>query len=60
MRGVIAAGLLEYLEKRLQERDPQARISEYFDMVAGTSAGGLLAAVLLVPGADGKPKYMFV
>lgn len=32
-------------------------IADLFDFVAGTSTGAIIAAALLVPGENGKPKY---
>ncbi|KAG6555428.1 hypothetical protein Mapa_002655 [Marchantia paleacea] len=56
VRGVIPAVCLEYLEKQLQELDgPGARIADYFDVVAGTSTGGLIAAMLTAPDANKRP-----
>ena len=51
IRGVIPACVLAHIEKILQEisRDEQAQISDYFDLVAGTSTGGILTALLLYP-----------
>lgn len=51
IRGVIPARLLEYIEKILREisGDEKAQISDYFDLVAGTSTGGILSAMILAP-----------
>ncbi|KAG6555427.1 hypothetical protein Mapa_002654 [Marchantia paleacea] len=57
VRGVIPALCLEYLEKQLQELDgPEARIADYFDVVAGTSTGGLIASMLTAPDANKRPR----
>ncbi|KAK1422021.1 hypothetical protein QVD17_24859 [Tagetes erecta] len=58
VRGIIPATLLSFLEFKLQELDgPAARISDYFDVIAGTSTGGLMTTMLAVPGDDNRPLY---
>ncbi|MFQ5680799.1 MAG: patatin-like phospholipase family protein [Candidatus Omnitrophota bacterium] len=52
IRGIIPATILARIEKRTQRP-----ISELFDIVAGTSTGGILALSLTQPGADKKPRY---
>ena len=51
IRGVIPATILVHIEKILQEisRNEKAKISDYFDLIAGTSTGGILTALVLVP-----------
>jgi patatin-like phospholipase/acyl hydrolase len=39
------------------ERRTGKRIADLFDLVAGTSAGGLLGLAALVPDAHGRPRY---
>jgi patatin-like phospholipase/acyl hydrolase len=51
IRGLLPAVVLAEIEKRTR-----ARISALFDVVAGTSTGGILALALTV-GADGRPRY---
>nr|GMC47183.1 patatin-like protein 2 [Ipomoea batatas] len=42
IRGIIPATILVFLEAQLQELDGEkARICDYFDLIAGTSTGGL-------------------
>lgn len=43
IRGLITAMMLERLEKKLQERDRNKTIKDYFDIIAGTSTGSLIA-----------------
>ncbi|MEP6466615.1 MAG: patatin-like phospholipase family protein, partial [Parafilimonas sp.] len=58
IRGVIPGTILMQLEKILQRKDNSTRkIGDYFDMIAGTSTGGILACLYLMPGENGKAKY---
>ena len=52
IRGLIPARVLVSLERKLQQRsgNPEARLANFFDLVAGTSTGGLIACLLLAPG----------
>ncbi|MEN8249812.1 MAG: patatin-like phospholipase family protein [Bacteroidota bacterium] len=58
IRGIIPGQILTHIEKLLQERhkDPDYRIADHFDMIAGTSTGGILACAYLMP-ENGRPKY---
>jgi patatin-like phospholipase/acyl hydrolase len=47
IRGVISARILKEVDRQIQEQHGQS-ISEYFDMVAGTSTGSLIAAGITV------------
>lgn len=58
IRGLIPGTLLASLETRLQELDgPTARIADYFDIIAGTSTGGLIATMLAAPNKENRPMY---
>ncbi|TKW10786.1 hypothetical protein SEVIR_6G190200v4 [Setaria viridis] len=58
VRGIIPAVVLAFLEEKLQELDgPDARIADYFDVIAGTSTGGLLTTMLAAPGKNGRPLF---
>ncbi|KAE8772408.1 Patatin group A-3 [Hordeum vulgare] len=59
IRGLIPAVVLARLEEKLQDIDgPDARIADYFDVIAGTSTGALLAALLVTPNpGDERPLY---
>lgn len=58
VRGIIPATILQFLERQLQEVDgPDVRIADYFDIIAGTSTGGLIAAMLTVPNDDKRPLF---
>jgi patatin-like phospholipase/acyl hydrolase len=52
IRGIIPAMLLAEIEGRTGRR-----IAEMFDLVAGTSTGGILALGLAKPGQDSEPEY---
>jgi patatin-like phospholipase/acyl hydrolase len=58
IRGVLPGTILAQLEKILQRLSKSERkLGDYFDMIAGTSTGGILACIYLMPGDDGKAKY---
>uniref|UniRef100_A0ACD6A784 Uncharacterized protein n=1 Tax=Avena sativa TaxID=4498 RepID=A0ACD6A784_AVESA len=56
---LLAAAALARLEAGLRQRagDPDARVADFFDLAAGAGAGGVLAAMLFLKGADGRPRY---
>jgi patatin-like phospholipase/acyl hydrolase len=58
IRGILPGIVLERLEQKLQEKtgNPQARLADFFDLMAGTSTGGILSLAYLNPGSDGRPK----
>ncbi|CDP07844.1 unnamed protein product [Coffea canephora] len=58
IRGIIPAAILDFLESQLQELDGEdARIADYFDVIAGTSTGGLITAMLTAPNEKNRPLY---
>ncbi|CAM0942944.1 unnamed protein product [Alopecurus aequalis] len=58
VRGIIPGTILAFLEEKLQELDgPEARLADYFDVIAGTSTGGLVTAMLTAPNAQGRPLF---
>ena len=58
VRGVIPGTILAFLEEKLQEMDgPDARVADYFDVIAGTSTGGLVTAMLTAPDKAGRPLF---
>lgn len=57
IRGIIPAQILVELERKLQaEGDPEARIADYFDLIAGTSTGGILTCIYLAPDRTDAPR----
>ncbi|KAF8694464.1 hypothetical protein HU200_038208 [Digitaria exilis] len=58
IRGLVPATILARLEAFLQEKDgPDVRIADYFDVIAGTSTGGLIAAMLSAPDKNKRPLF---
>ncbi|XP_059282529.1 patatin-like protein 3 isoform X2 [Lycium ferocissimum] len=57
IRGIIPGTLLAFLESKLQLDGPNARIADYFDVIAGTSTGGLITSMLAAPNRDNRPLY---
>ncbi|KAL5712677.1 hypothetical protein ACHQM5_014823 [Ranunculus cassubicifolius] len=56
IRGIIPGIVLAFLESKLQELDGEdARIADYFDLIAGTSTGGLLTTMITAPNKDNRP-----
>jgi patatin-like phospholipase/acyl hydrolase len=51
IRGIIPGQILVRLEEILKKLDknPKAKIADYFDMIAGTSTGGILTCIYLCP-----------
>ena len=54
IRGLIPGQILVSLEEKLKKlaKNPEAKIGEYFDLIAGTSTGGIMTCLFLCP--DGK------
>lgn len=51
VRGIVSLAFLKRIESLLEERhgkDPQFRLCNYFDLIAGTSTGAIIAAGLAV------------
>ncbi|OFY41663.1 MAG: hypothetical protein A2X18_10040 [Bacteroidetes bacterium GWF2_40_14] len=61
IRGILPAAILAHLEERLQtiKSDESFRLAECFDLLAGTSTGGIITCLYLTPAETGslKPKY---
>ena len=52
IRGIIPAMVLAEIEERTGRP-----VAEKFDLIAGTSTGGILALGLTMPGDAGRPRY---
>ncbi|GKE93210.1 patatin-like protein 2, partial [Tanacetum coccineum] len=58
VRGIIPGVILQYLESQLHELDgDEARLADYFDVIAGTSTGGLVTVMLTAPDQHNRPLY---
>ncbi|HEY4786301.1 MAG TPA: patatin-like phospholipase family protein, partial [Bacteroidales bacterium] len=59
IRGIIPGTVLAELEKRIAAvtKKEQAHISDYFDLIAGTSTGGILASILICPDSGKQARY---
>ena len=62
IRGLIPAKVLAAVEQKLQEKtgNKNARIADFFDLISGTSTGGLLTCIYLCPGLNGsrdRPRF---
>ncbi|KAL3746539.1 hypothetical protein ACJRO7_015492 [Eucalyptus globulus] len=58
VRGIIAATILASLESELEELDGEdARLADYFDVIGGTSTGGLVTAMLTAPNEKNRPLF---
>ncbi|KAK2660371.1 hypothetical protein Ddye_006904 [Dipteronia dyeriana] len=58
IRGIIPATILAFLESELQKLDGEkARLADYFDVISGTSTGGLVTAMLTTPNEQNRPLF---
>ncbi|XP_062104566.1 patatin-like protein 2 [Humulus lupulus] len=58
IRGLIPGIVLSFLEKELQKLDGEsARLADYFDVITGTSTGGLVTAMLTAPNENNRPMF---
>jgi uncharacterized protein len=58
IRGVLPAVIIREIENRLSEKTGKKEyIADYFDLIAGTSTGGILTACYLTPNEHQRPKF---
>ncbi|MCD1116341.1 patatin-like phospholipase family protein [Chryseobacterium turcicum] len=58
IRGIITCIILRYIEEQLQIHDrASAKLGDYFDFVAGSSTGALIASIILCPDEQRKAKH---
>jgi len=59
IRGILPGVILAYLEQQLQEKTGNmvAHLCDYFDLLAGTSTGGILTCMYVTPDDDDNPKF---
>ncbi|TVU47702.1 hypothetical protein EJB05_07309, partial [Eragrostis curvula] len=59
LRALLAGRALAHLEAALRRAsgDPDARVADYFDLAAGTGAGGVFAAMLFSTHSRGAPLF---
>lgn len=57
IRGILPGIIISRLENKLQKKsgNKNARIADYFDLLAGTSTGGILSLSYLIPDKNGRP-----
>ncbi|KAI3972646.1 hypothetical protein MKX01_019304 [Papaver californicum] len=58
VKGIIPGVILAFIEAELQKLDgEEVRLADYFDVVAGTSTGGLITAMITAPDSNNRPLY---
>jgi patatin-like phospholipase/acyl hydrolase len=59
IRGIIPGQVLVALEQKIQTltNDNTKRIADVFDLIAGTSTGGILTCLYLCPDGNKRPKF---
>ncbi len=59
IRGILPGTVLTILEEKLQKKsgDKKTKIADWFDLLAGTSTGGILTCAYITPDKSGKPKF---
>jgi patatin-like phospholipase/acyl hydrolase len=61
IRGIIPGQILVELEEKLKKLDnnPDGKIADYFDLIAGTSTGGILTCIYLCPSKTDPKRCRF-
>lgn len=61
IRGIIPGTVLVALEKKLQQikQNPSLRLADVFDLIAGTSTGGILTCLYLCPNGQNPARPLF-
>ncbi|XVE70031.1 hypothetical protein DITRI_Ditri10aG0038900 [Diplodiscus trichospermus] len=60
IRGLIPGTILAFLESQLQKLDgEEARLADYFDVISGTSTGGIVTAMLTTPNPKDENRPLF-
>ena len=59
IRGIIPATVIKYAEEYLQKKEPETTIAHHFDLIAGTSTGGILTGIYLIPQSESENKAKF-
>lgn len=59
MKGIVSAVVLRDLERKLREysKNPDARLADYMDLIAGTSTGAILTGLYLFANDHGGSKF---
>ncbi|KAI3898006.1 hypothetical protein MKX03_027541 [Papaver bracteatum] len=58
VKGIIPGVILAFIEAELQKLDGEdVRLADYFDVIAGTSTGGLITAMITAPNSNNRPLY---
>ncbi|XP_059305370.1 patatin-2-Kuras 1-like [Lycium ferocissimum] len=59
IKGIIPGTILAFLEGQLQDLDKNkdARLADYFDVIAGTSTGGIVTTMLSSPNENNRPYF---
>ncbi|XP_014516199.1 patatin-like protein 3 [Vigna radiata var. radiata] len=59
IRGIIPATVLIYLDNALKAKDPTTSLADYFDVISGTSTGGIMSVMLAAPNASDFNRPLF-